>query len=405
MFFSREEHGSGSRRFGAATAEEFWRRYAACAAGERHAYELVREMEACHLYFDLEFSVAANAGVDGVACVDALLDVLSSSLPRRLGVSLESCTAVELDSSTAAKFSRHLVLRLPGGLAFRSAAAAGAFVRAVWEEDVAAKRSSDARADALFVRKCAEDASRDCAFVDLCVYSRNRAFRLYLSSKAGKEARLLPTRRSWERLHDCGLAPPPPKGDSGLAEPAEWLFTAALVCEVAHDARLLDDAGGAPSLSRGPPRRAAALESRPGAHCPFRHSAAAVCAYADACAGTACARVRSWAVLSPTLLALNLSGRWCEHVGRPHRSNGVYYLVDYRAGAAFQKCHDPDCRGFRGAACPLPAAAYEERAMLASLQQPAAPAAEEDAFAAEDVWLEALSEAELAALCDCKVVG
>ena len=30
-------------------------------------------------------------------------------------------------------------------------------------------------------------------FVDRAVYSRNRAFRLYLSSKAGKEATLQPT--------------------------------------------------------------------------------------------------------------------------------------------------------------------------------------------------------------------
>ncbi len=30
-------------------------------------------------------------------------------------------------------------------------------------------------------------------FVDASVYTRNRAFRLYLSSKAGKDARLLPT--------------------------------------------------------------------------------------------------------------------------------------------------------------------------------------------------------------------
>jgi DNA-directed primase/polymerase protein len=31
------------------------------------------------------------------------------------------------------------------------------------------------------------------SFVDMSVYTRNRAFRLYLSSKAGKEEVLLPT--------------------------------------------------------------------------------------------------------------------------------------------------------------------------------------------------------------------
>ena len=50
--------------------------------------------------------------------------------------------------------------------------------------------------------------------------------------------------------------------------------------------------------------------------------------------------------------------RWCAHVGRPHRSNGVY-LVARAADRCFQQfCFDADCRrnGFRGSdELPLPA--------------------------------------------------
>lgn len=57
-------------------------------------------------------------------------------------------------------------------------------------------RGKDRNFEELFVRKdssCDESASQ--LFVDTAVYSRNRCFRLLLSSKAGKSSVLLPTKR------------------------------------------------------------------------------------------------------------------------------------------------------------------------------------------------------------------
>ena len=46
-----------------------------------------------------------------------------------------------------------------------------------------------------------------------------------------------------------------------------------------------------------------------------------------------------------------LSGnRYCEHVGRPHKSNGIFWVVDLITQKATQRCFDPDCRGF----CSMP---------------------------------------------------
>ena len=95
------------------------------------------------------------------------------------------------------KFSRHLVFRLPG-VVFASAAHCGEFVRRL-HADMSSRRGSDPDCDAC---SCAErtrrSAPRDVSFVDLGVYTRNRAFRLYLSSKHGKKHRLLPTRRFFD---------------------------------------------------------------------------------------------------------------------------------------------------------------------------------------------------------------
>ena len=40
---------------------------------------------------------------------------------------------------------------------------------------------------------------------------------------------------------------------------------------------------------------------------------------------------------------------YCDNVGRSHASNHVYLVADFAKGVFAQKCHDPDCGGFRRA--------------------------------------------------------
>jgi hypothetical protein len=95
---------------------------------------------------------------------------------------------------------------------------------------------------------------------------------------------------------------------------------------------------------------------------------------------------------------LNLArNRWCGRIGREHKSNGVFYVVDFRVGACFQKCHDPDCRGFRGEPHALPPDAAAEGALLDAMAPPQ-PQQPQDAWRAEDAWLDRLTPAQLAAL-------
>ena len=64
------------RKFCAASYEKFWEYYEILEKDERHHYEIIRENEPCHLYFDLEFNIRANPGIDGVKSTDALLDLI-----------------------------------------------------------------------------------------------------------------------------------------------------------------------------------------------------------------------------------------------------------------------------------------------------------------------------------------
>lgn len=175
------------------------------------------------------------------------MELSSEALNAQFGLRPAPEDWIELDSSSATKFSRHLVCRLPGA-AFRGTAAAGAFARSVvvrrcpgarrehgirslsshvrdslpplsLQAQAAGQREASASADALFVRKQAggervrADAapsqswitrahgvscacltpeaaqrrpplSQTLCVIDGAVYTRNRAFRLYLSSKA-----------------------------------------------------------------------------------------------------------------------------------------------------------------------------------------------------------------------------
>lgn len=60
----------------------------------------------------------------------------------------------------------------------------------------------------------------------------------------------------------------------------------------------------------------------------------------------------------------------CANVGRDHKSNFVYYVLDFsasRSSARFcQKCYDPDCKGFRSPWAPLPAEVWQQQRLLDS---------------------------------------
>lgn len=67
-------------------------------------------------------------------------------------------------------------------------------------------------------------------------------------------------------------------------------------------------------------------------------------------------KIRSWYHFADHgVVVYNISGnRFCENIGRPHKSNNVMYIVDFRTAGYYQKCHDPDCRGYQSPLRPIP---------------------------------------------------
>ncbi|MCL7042985.1 hypothetical protein MKW94_021433, partial [Papaver nudicaule] len=148
----------------------------------------------CHLYFDLEFSRIVNADKNGEEMVDILIASTFDALYDKYSIQGNLDWIVELDSSTKEKFSRHLIIRIPE-TAFKDNSHAGAFVAEICSR-ISCGKESDPKLKKLFVLKdsCSDEFPPQ-LFVDTAVYSRNRCFRLALSSKAGKSSVLLPTGR------------------------------------------------------------------------------------------------------------------------------------------------------------------------------------------------------------------
>ena len=85
--------------------------------------------------------------------------------------------------------------------------------------------------------------------------------------------------------------------------------------------------------------------------------------------GSSGAEVRTWAAYPDHgVVVLNMQGnRFCENVDRAHKSNNVVFAIDLREGAYYQRCHDPECRGYRGRYRALPSELAREAVALRSL--------------------------------------
>ncbi|XP_057527811.1 uncharacterized protein LOC130806666 isoform X1 [Amaranthus tricolor] len=355
--FSYQDHVSGQRRFLASTYQEFWRRYKNMDSKYRHHYEVIQEGFPCHLYFDLEFNRLENPDKDGNQMVDLLLLVIFEALKEKYQILGEEDWIVELDSSTEAKFSRHLVLRIPN-VAFKDNSHAGAFVAEICSR-IHKARETEARFQQLFISKNSSSAESSPLFVDNAVYSRNRCFRLALSSKAGKSSVLLPTRRfKCSDMHE------------------EDVFMASLICNIDDECEKLlvckmeldciktlqFDTEVNFSCRRSTNVLHEALNTcRDDVSRTYLMGASpfpALDAFIESVAsfGTVTGKIRSWYWFSEyALLVYSMSkSRYCGRIGREHKSNHVMYVVDLQWALYYQKCYDPDCRGYRSPSCPIP---------------------------------------------------
>ncbi|XP_063493789.1 DNA-directed primase/polymerase protein isoform X14 [Symphalangus syndactylus] len=382
--------GDGQRIYLVTTYAEFWFYYKS-RKNLLHCYEVIPENAVCKLYFDLEFNKPANPGADGKKMVALLIEYVCKALQELYGVNCSAEDVLNLDSSTDEKFSRHLIFQLHD-VAFKDNIHVGNFLRKILqpaldllgsEDDSAPETTghgfphfSEAPArqgfsfDKMFTEEAteeswtlnskklqrlgsAEQSSPDLSFlvvknnmgekhlfVDLGVYTRNRNFRLYKSSKIGKRVAL-------EVTEDNRFFPIQSKDVSDEYQ----YFLSSLVSNVRFSDTLqilTCDPSQNKQKGVGYFNSIGTSETIEGFQCsPYPEVDHFVLSL-----------VNKDGIKGEELLVYDICKyRWCENIGRAHKSNNIMILVDLKNEVWYQKCHDPVCKAenFKSDCFPLPA--------------------------------------------------
>ncbi|KAJ3219125.1 hypothetical protein HDU67_002458 [Dinochytrium kinnereticum] len=185
-------------------------------------------------------------------------------------------------------------------------------------------------------------------FIDQGVYTRNRNFRILLSTKLSKRAPLSHTSNPTKNYTQKDLT----------------LFLQTLVCAVSvgPQTRILsldrtDGGVGRKSGGVGGIRRERGVEGMV-IESPFPEIDGFLRRWIrENVPGGERARLQMVAYFRDTSKTATYSvtgNRYCFRIQREHKSNGVYYVAELSRGTFTQRCHDPDCRYYRSPEVEIP---------------------------------------------------
>jgi hypothetical protein len=190
---------------------------------------------------------------------------------------------------------------------------------------------------------------KDKLFCDEGVYTKNRHFRLYGSTKPNKNSHLVLSPQNSYTVHfqDCKLQ-------------EEAIFLASLVTNFEP----LDILVSLPELKTKSRYKNTAPSSSSGQSRNFPSPFPPLDNFARS---EMCSEgVRCWVYFPNSNCIVYESSKppFCSNVGREHKSNGGMLVVDLRHHHFYRKCHDSDCSGFQTIPQALPS--Y----VVTSLQNP-----------------------------------
>ena len=395
--YEREEFGvSGQRRYITSSAQEFFFYYFQLPANQRTHYEVIPLHKTCKLYFDLEFDVSCNPCTDGPKLVETFINFINAGFVHFGFEEAENTSILNLDSSSADKFSCHLIFTRT---VFRSNEDIGRFVRTVLAElnrickcvnkeyKVGDNESSEIfgrsfalkELENLFVRSGDEMSKQ--VFVDSAVYSKNRNFRMYKSSKLGKNKFL-------NRAERCVYAPIIRESDLSFYKQLKKkeaanvdinpelyrTFLDSLITNIDFEPRetitFEAQMWERNQFDQAKVQRSLTGNSLTEIPKPTKLNYFIFPEVEEFVISTLTEKMRSENVevkhginfrSCKNLEANNMYlyelahyYRYCERIKRFHKSNKVYICVDLTKLVFYQKCFDPDCSGFRGNEFPIP---------------------------------------------------
>ncbi|XP_007177931.2 DNA-directed primase/polymerase protein isoform X6 [Balaenoptera acutorostrata] len=309
--------GDGQRIYLVTTYAQLWFYYKSRRT-LLHCYEVIPENAVCKLYFDLEFNRLANPGADGKKMVALLIEHVCKALQQFYRVSCSAEDVLNLDSSTSEKFSRHLIFQLHD-VAFKDNTHVGNFVRKILEPAFHLIASED------------DDMTPETTGHEFSHFSETPIKQGISFSKKSTDEDI---GESWttnsEKLERLGSAKQSSPDLSFL-----------IVKNNIGEKHLFVD-----------------LETIEGFQCsPYPEIDQFVLLLVNKNGIKGGIRRWNYFFLEELLVYDICKYRWCENIGRAHKSNNIMILVDLKNEVWYQKCHDPICKAenFKSDCFPLPA--------------------------------------------------
>ena len=205
--------GGGRRSYLVCHPCVFWHCDEQKRSDDRCSYEVIRQNATCKLYLDLEFDRTLNPDRDGDAMVELFLAVIAAVVEHLFNVKCTRRDVIDLCASSEKKFSRHLIFCCKD-LVFCDNIAVGNLVRDICDtirSYVFSKETKELRRLGLenfsrdeLMQLVVSSSNTNNLFCDEGVYTKNRNFRLYKSSKFGKRRPLV------KSVHNSYCPPPEP---------------------------------------------------------------------------------------------------------------------------------------------------------------------------------------------------
>ena len=350
---SQQRGRDSTRVFVAAERDPFLLRYYDIPDERKNFYEIITSGSPCRLYFDLEYQRAENPDLVEEDVIDVFVRIVCHCLNIEFNVNAEPEHVLDMVSSPmSAKMSHHLVYHLPNSV-FQHNGVCGIFVKEVWSTLLS---FLDHRLPSRFfpgpftveeLKMVGVMHEGKRVFVaDLCVYSKNRQFRLLLSRKWGKENFLA---TSLDNQY------PMPSG------PIQALEKSLVCCDVMPGETLLSGSHqGIPNVPVQPRSPAPCTSTRPVPHTPqhLRPLQDFVETVLHRVTPTSTLKVGKMDVdcvkFDIVQHGCGSRGDWCANVQRNHKHNRCYYIADLYHKIVYQRCYDPDCSGFKSVNTILP---------------------------------------------------
>ncbi|XP_050449102.1 DNA-directed primase/polymerase protein-like [Cataglyphis hispanica] len=345
--FAYQRPSDGSRRFVVAHPEVYWWYYKAKPQEERCSYEVIPQDSPCWLYLDLEYLVELNPLCNGSRMTRTLIDIIRVYLLTHYHLLCDRNNFLILDSTSSTKFSRHVIFTIKD-MAFKDNSHVGKFIKTIYN-DIMLYLHSDIQSHGILSQFNKVDIEEMLVetnhgkklFVDNGVYTKNRQFRIYLSTKWGKQSYLTVSA-------DCMHNP-----INKCREKELGIFLDSLISYFPNKQNLIlleffNRSDVKVQLYSKIPMQYSHEDNNQISPYPE------IDRYVSSLVEPGKIRIVKYSDKTKILRYEIYGNRYCENIGRYHKSNNIYWIVDLNKKKMYQKCHDEDCSDFLSTPKSLP---------------------------------------------------